>query len=254
MREYTSGSCSRSQRSFGAVKPVSARFPVSSIRRSRPTRRSISAHCAAVRWSFQRIAGRSGTSFSSSATRPCIWPDQPSASASTRASARSVARTQSSGSCSAQPGWGVESAYDSPSRACTSPSASIPMPLTPLVPTSIPTSTSPAPAPASPAPPLSGVLRRAYALVRYVLRRAYALGTQRRVDDLVGAYCVLSLLRFAQRRVVDPGRDAVDEAPVKDRTLDSGNLILRIRIEVEAEPLALLPVVRAPQLECELDR
>ena len=41
------------------MKPGSARLPVSSIRRSRPTRSSISAHSAAVRWSFQRIAGRS---------------------------------------------------------------------------------------------------------------------------------------------------------------------------------------------------
>ena len=59
MRAYTSGSCRRIQSSFGAVKPVSARLPVSSISRSRPTRSSISAHSAAVRWSFQRIAGRS---------------------------------------------------------------------------------------------------------------------------------------------------------------------------------------------------
>ena len=49
----------RSHSSFGAVKPVSARFPVSSISRSSPIRRSISAHSAPVRWSFQRIAGRS---------------------------------------------------------------------------------------------------------------------------------------------------------------------------------------------------
>src|SRR5215203_2792710 len=59
-RAYVSGSCLRSQSSFGAVKPVSARLPVSAISRSRPIRSSISAHSAAVRWSFQRIAGRSG--------------------------------------------------------------------------------------------------------------------------------------------------------------------------------------------------
>ena len=36
---------------------MSARLPVSSISRSSPTRASISAHSAPVRWSFQRIAG-----------------------------------------------------------------------------------------------------------------------------------------------------------------------------------------------------
>ena len=41
------------------MKPASARLPVSSIRRSRPTRASISAHSSPVRPSFQRIAGRS---------------------------------------------------------------------------------------------------------------------------------------------------------------------------------------------------
>ena len=42
---------------------------------ARPTRSSISAHSAAVRWSFQRIAGRSTASSAPSATRPCIWPE-----------------------------------------------------------------------------------------------------------------------------------------------------------------------------------
>ena len=44
-------------------------------------------------------------------TRPCIWPESPIGgdSAPSRASAASAARHQSSGSCSAQPGCGVES-------------------------------------------------------------------------------------------------------------------------------------------------
>ena len=54
----TSGSCRRSHRSFGAVKPGSARLPVSSTSRSRPSVDSISSHSAPVRPSFQRIAGR----------------------------------------------------------------------------------------------------------------------------------------------------------------------------------------------------
>ena len=41
------------------MKPGSARLPVLAIRLSRPSRSSISAHSAPVRWSFQRIAGRS---------------------------------------------------------------------------------------------------------------------------------------------------------------------------------------------------
>ena len=74
MRANVSGSWLRSQSSFGAVKPVSARLPVSRISRSSPTRSSISAHSAAVRWSFQRIAGRRTSPRSSRTTRPCIWP------------------------------------------------------------------------------------------------------------------------------------------------------------------------------------
>ena len=74
---HTSGSCLRTQRSFGAVKPVSARFPVSSISRSRPIRSSISAHSAAVRWSFQRIAGRSTRSERVEQDEPVHLPGQP---------------------------------------------------------------------------------------------------------------------------------------------------------------------------------
>src|SRR5437763_1680672 len=59
MRAKSSGSLARIHSSFGAVKPGSARLPVSSIRRERPIVASISLHSAAVRWSFQRIAGRS---------------------------------------------------------------------------------------------------------------------------------------------------------------------------------------------------
>ena len=50
------------------------------------------------------------------------------------------ARTQSSGSCSAQPGCGVESGYPSSADASTSPSGVIAIALTPVVPTSRPTS------------------------------------------------------------------------------------------------------------------
>ena len=141
MRANSSGSCLRSQSSFGAVKPVSARFPVRARSRSKPIRLSISAVSAAVRWSFQRIAGRSGASSVPSDTSPCIWPERPTAAGSTprRASVPSLARTQSSGSCSAQSGCGVESGYPSSARASTPPPSSMAIALTPVVPTSSPT-------------------------------------------------------------------------------------------------------------------
>ena len=124
------------------MKPVSARLPVSSISRSSPIRSSISAHSAAVRWSFQRIAGRSTRSASSRQTSPCIWPERPSQTSpnGNLSSTASAARHQSSGSCSAQPGCGVESGYGSSSVASTSPSGEIATALTPVVPTSSPTS------------------------------------------------------------------------------------------------------------------
>ena len=59
------------------MKPVSARLPVRAISSASPIRSSISAHSAAVRWSFQRIAGRSTASAESSATSPCICPESP---------------------------------------------------------------------------------------------------------------------------------------------------------------------------------
>ena len=95
------------------MKPVSARFPVSSIRRSGPTRSSISTHSAAVRWSFHSRAGRITRPSASSTTSPCIWPERPMPAterpADTSASAAEAASHQSSGSCSDQPGRGVES-------------------------------------------------------------------------------------------------------------------------------------------------
>ncbi len=64
------------------MKPVRASFPVSSISRCRPTSSRISSHSAPVRWSFHRIAGRSGSSELSSRTAPCICPARPTAATS----------------------------------------------------------------------------------------------------------------------------------------------------------------------------
>ena len=143
IRPKFSGSCLRSHSSLGAVKPVSARLPVREISRSSPTRSSISAHSAAVRPSFQRIAGRTTSSCASSATRPCICPPRPMPAGSparsrSRASTACDAVHQSCGSCSAHPGRGVASPYSSSSTASTSPSGPTAMPLVELVPTSSP--------------------------------------------------------------------------------------------------------------------
>ncbi len=104
------------------MNPGSARLPVSSISRSSPSVSSISAHSSPVRWSFHRIAGRSTFPRASSATSPCIWPERPIPagaphSARSRSSTDSVARHQSSGSCSDQPARGVESGYSASARA-----------------------------------------------------------------------------------------------------------------------------------------
>ena len=72
-----SGSCRRSQSSFGAVNPASARFPVSEIRRSRPTRSSISAHSAAGAAVVPEDRRPDHAIAASSTTSPCICPDRP---------------------------------------------------------------------------------------------------------------------------------------------------------------------------------
>ena len=95
------------------------------------------------------------------------------------ASAASLARHQSSGSCSAQPGAGVASGYSRSARATTSPFGETAIALTPVVPTSRPTN---------------------------VLPRA-----KRRVDQLVGGHGVLAHLRLTQRVAVEPFGHAVDE-------------------------------------------
>ena len=110
------GSWFRSQRIFGAVKPVKAGLATMRINALRPpARRSISSHSAAVRWSFQRIARRTTLHCLSRNTEPCIWPDRPIAFTSpglslavltTRRTEPIVAFHQSSGSCSLHSGLG----------------------------------------------------------------------------------------------------------------------------------------------------
>ena len=74
--------------------------------RRSPTRSSISAHSAPVRWSFHRIAGRITASAASSVTSRASGPRARSRRRrrASPSSASSVARHQSSGSCSDQPG------------------------------------------------------------------------------------------------------------------------------------------------------
>ena len=95
------------------MKPASARLPVSSISRSRPTRSSISSHCFCVRPSFHRIAGRSGRSFVVERDEAVHLARQPDAE---RAVGLALVEhlggglpPVSSGSCSLQPGRGVDS-------------------------------------------------------------------------------------------------------------------------------------------------
>ena len=141
MRACTSGSCSASHVSLGAVKPASARLPLSATSRSIPSSCSMRVACGWLRPSFQRMAGRSGRRSAPSATSPCIWPDRPIPSAAAASRLRrtaSVAVHQSSGSCSDQPGWGMEIGMGCSASSRTAPRSSITTPLAEEVPTSIP--------------------------------------------------------------------------------------------------------------------
>src|SRR5664280_672051 len=132
---------------------------------------------------------------------PCGGP----AAARNRASTASAARHQSSGSCSAQPGRGVENGYPASAAATTPPSASRASPLTPLVPTSNPNTLTCA--------------------ARSARRRSCAQGG---VDELVRGHGVLARLRLSQRLIVDSRCDRVDEVPLDHRTLDRADLILGV--------------------------
>ena len=65
---------------FGRLKAGQRRVAGDLAQPLAPTRRSISAHSAAVRWSFQRIAGRITRRSRSRNTAPCICPVRPIAS------------------------------------------------------------------------------------------------------------------------------------------------------------------------------
>src|SRR5215212_7613970 len=103
------------------------------ISRSGPTASRIASHSAAVRWSFQRIAGRRIRSAASRRTRPCICPARPTAATSSPLTP-AVSRTeriaaiapvhQSSGSCSLQSGRGTSYGYSPLPIARTAPLSS----------------------------------------------------------------------------------------------------------------------------------
>ena len=149
-RAQASGSCSRTQRSFGAVNPVRASLPVISIRRCRPTVARIASHSAAVRWSFHRIAGRMTSPAASSSTAPCIWPVSPmpsipagswSARSSTCRIAATVPSHHSAGSCSLHSGRGWLNPYSAAALAMTTPCSSTSRALVAVVETSMPRTT-----------------------------------------------------------------------------------------------------------------
>jgi hypothetical protein len=74
-RRKTSGSCSSTHISFGAVKPGIAMLPV--MRRLCGSRRSSSAHCAWLRPSFHRIAGAARVLAHRAASRRACGPTGP---------------------------------------------------------------------------------------------------------------------------------------------------------------------------------
>src|SRR5207253_4350190 len=80
------------------------------------------------------------------------------------------------------------------------------------------------------------------------------LSAERGVDELVGANGVFRVLRPPQLHVVDLGGDPVDEPPLQHRPLHGADGVLRVGIEVEAEPLTMLAVAGAAQLDRELER
>ena len=75
MRLNISGSCLRTQSSFGAVKPGMAKFPVMVL--SSGSASSSSKHSFPDLPSFHKIAGLRTSPFSSRRTAPCIWPESP---------------------------------------------------------------------------------------------------------------------------------------------------------------------------------
>src|SRR4051794_3008690 len=79
------------------------------------------------------------------------------------------------------------------------------------------------------------------------------LGAERGVHELVGADRVLGVLRSPQLCLVYRAGDPVDESPLQHRPLHGADGVLRVGIEVEAEPLAVLAVASAAQLERELE-
>src|SRR5450755_3433674 len=124
VRAKSAGSCSRSQSSLGAVNPGIAALPA--MARSAGTAASSALHCALLRPSFHRMAGRRTTSSRSRRTAPCICPDGPIArtaaiaagcAARSRSIAASSAAHQSAGSCSAQRGCGRTVTSASPTLA-----------------------------------------------------------------------------------------------------------------------------------------
>ena len=120
IRAHDSGSWSRTHSTLGAVSPVTASLPVTSMSCCAPMVRRISSHSAAVRWSFHRIAGRMTAPAASSSTIPCIWPVSPIAATSAPLTPV-VARTDriavvapshhSAGSCSLHSGRGASKPY-----------------------------------------------------------------------------------------------------------------------------------------------
>src|SRR5438477_6914239 len=123
-----------------------AGLPVMATKRLAPTFSVIILHWSAVRWSLHKRAGRMTLSLLSRNTDPCICPVSPRPRGGSRScettplSTAWLASHHRSGSCSVQPGRGVDSGYSSDAAATTLPSRSIATARAPLVPTSSPIS------------------------------------------------------------------------------------------------------------------
>ncbi len=121
----TSGSCRATQASFGAVKPGKTILPVMARKRGSA---SSAAASTWLRVSFHRMQGRRTWSAASISVAPCMWPERPIPLTAESAgpwlafsapTASRVARIQSSGSCSDQPGCGRETAIAALATAMT---------------------------------------------------------------------------------------------------------------------------------------
>src|SRR5207302_2295587 len=87
--------------------------------------------------------------------------------------------------------------------------------------------------------------RTGSALIPMTPPSSASLAAERGVDELVRSDRILLGLRRAQAGIVDPRSHRVDEAPLEDAAPDRANGVLGVRVEIEAESLAVVAVAGA---------